>query len=416
MNEEQNYAFSLVKNGNSLFLTGEAGVGKTYLLKQIISWAKKNKKNIGVTASTGTAAILLNGTTIHSFLGIGIGSKSPEKLADHVIKNKKFIYNRLQKLDILIIDEISMISDKLLDLISEFLSIIRNDSRRFGGLQFVLSGDCFQLPPYEDELFFKSKIWSIIDNDIEYINLTQSYRHKDDLDFINILRKLRWGKCDKETVNILNATKNNIFDESIKPTLLYSRNIDVDTINKKEFDKLIESNNLEATSFPLITSSESATNWAKICKIPETCILAPGAQVVLTWNYDLERGLTNGARGVIESINELGIVVKFMNGKLALINYFKVENEDNKNIWIKFMPLRLAYALTINKSQGMTLDCAIIVLDKEGYNGKFGYGRAYTALSRVRNLKCIQIHNASERAFTCHPDVAEFYIKNLQSS
>lgn len=416
MNEKQKEALQKVVDGENVFLTGEAGVGKTHVLKHIIAWAKRKNKKIGITASTGSAAILIRGTTIHSFLGIGLGTSTPEKLASHVRTKKKNVFNRLLALQLLILDEISMVSDRLLDLISEFLSIIRDDPRPFGGLQVVFSGDCFQLPPCEGELFFKSKAWISLESNISFVNLIESYRHKEDLEFTHILRKLRWGNCDESIIKILKQTVDNIFPSDISPTLLYSKNIDVDTINDYEFKKLIQDKNSVPHTFPLSTSSDAAQLWAKTCKIPASCSLAPGAQVVLTWNYDLDRGLINGARGVVEEIDALGVVVKFINGTKALIDYVTIENEDNKNMWIKFMPLRLAYALTINKSQGMTLDCAIIVLDEKGYSGKFGYGRAYTALSRVRNLKCVQVHNVTKNAFICHPDVAKFYTKNLQCS
>jgi ATP-dependent DNA helicase PIF1 len=136
-----------------------------------------------------------------------------------------------------------------------------------------------------------------------------------------------------------------------------------------------------------------------------------GAQVVLTWNLDLEAGLCNGARGVVEDVSLSGVMVKFVSGFKTLISYQKVDSEDDQRTWMSFMPLRLAYALTINKAQGMTIDRAVVVLDDDS-SADFLYGRAYTALSRVRNLSCIKILNVSKECFLAHPDVVEFY-KNI---
>jgi ATP-dependent DNA helicase PIF1 len=412
MNTEQKKAFDSIVDGNNILLTGGAGVGKSYVLKHVISWAKANNIKIGVTASTGSAAILIRGTTVHSYLGIGIGNKSAEKLASEVKVKRKFIYKRLIGLDILIIDEISMLSDKIIELISDFLKIIRGDDRPFGGLQLVLCGDMFQLSPVDGGLFFKSKVWdSLVKDGVKVVELKESHRHKDDLQFIKMLNELRWGKCSKKIIDMLKQTEKNIFDKDIRPTLLFSKNLDVDKINKEKFDELVDKTGAKVEVFPLKVSGESAKMWAGSCKVPEVCEVAVGAQVVLTWNVNLDHGLCNGARGVVEEVSALGVHVRFTSGITEIIEYTEVENEETPGVWMKFMPLRLAYALTINKSQGMTLDCAIIVLDENGYTNSFGFGRAYTALSRVRNLKCVRVHNVSSKCFIASPDVVEFYKK-----
>lgn len=415
MNTEQKNAYDAIVDGHNVLLTGGAGVGKSYVIRNVLSWARSNGIKIGCTASTGSAAILIKGTTIHSYLGIGIGNKSAEKLASEVRTKKKFIYNRLIVLDVLIIDEISMLSDKMLQLISEFLKVVRGDDRPFGGVQLVLCGDMFQLSPCDGDMFFKSDCWKmLVKEGLRVIELKESHRHKDDLEFIKMLNKLRLGKCTKNIVRILKETENNTFGKDIKPTLLFSRNVDVDRINKEKFEDLVGKTGERVQEFPLKVSGESAKGWAASCKVPEVCMVAKGAQVVLTWNVDLDKGLCNGARGVVEEINALGgVVVRFSTGVVETIEYVRVENEENNGVWISFMPLRLAYALTINKSQGMTLDCAVIVLDENGYTNSFGYGRAYTALSRVRNLASVKIHNVSSKSFITNPDVLEFYKSHM---
>lgn len=412
MNTEQKLAFDSIVNGDNVLLTGGAGVGKSYVLKKIIGWARKNNVKIGVTASTGSAAILIKGTTVHSYLGIGIGNKSPEKLAADLRIKRKFVYNRLIALDVLVIDEVSMLSDKLLTLISEFLKIVRGDPRPFGGLQLILCGDMFQLSPLDGTMFFKSEAWNALVKDgMKVIELSVSQRHKEDLEFSNMLKELRYGRCTKKMIKILKATESNTFAKGIKPTLLFSRNVDVDKINEEKFGELLAGEGVKAVEFPLVVSNDLSKGWASSCKVPEKCVVAKGAQVVLTWNVDLDKGLCNGARGVVEDVSTLGVHVRFANGETVIIDYVTVENEESSNISMRFMPLRLAYALTINKSQGMTLDCAVIVLDENGYTNSFGYGRAYTALSRVRNLECVKIHNVSEKSFLANPDVVEFYKK-----
>lgn len=406
MNAEQRNAFEQITKGESILLQGSAGTGKSFTLKEAIKWALSHGKKFGVTATTGTAAMLIRGTTIHSFLGIGLGTKSPEYLANYVKSKKKFIYNRLRKLDILIIDEISMMDANLFELISEYLSIIKENEKPFGGIQIVLCGDVFQLPPIKSKYFFKSDLWSTLN--IKVCNLRESQRHREDLEFIKILEELRFGKCSKKTLKILRATKKNTFPDDIIPTILYSKNIDVDSYNNQKQNELIVKG---AKSFKYQTrySSESAKIWGQSCKIPVESEFCEGTQVVITWNIKLEEGLCNGTRGVITKIDSNGITIKLMTGEETLISYVKVENEDNNQVWIEFIPLRLAYALTVNKAQGMTLDCAIVVFDFGTFNPDFVYGRAYTALSRVRNLKSIRILNVEIESFQTHPDVIEFY-------
>lgn len=409
MNSEQQRAFDLIKQGNNILLLGQGGSGKSFCIKEVSKWSKQSNINIGITATTGSASILVGGSTVHSFLGIGIGNKTARELANIIMFKRKYIYNRILKLELLVIDEISMLDSKLFDLISELLQILRNNKKPFGSIQIILSGDLFQLPPCKNHFFFKSTQYPTMDIDI--VELKENQRQKDDLEFAKILSEIRLGNISKETLKKLRATKKNTeFTNGIEPTIMYSKNVDVDSLNQDKYDALIKTG-ARSFNYPMSYSSESGKIWAQSCKIPEICQMCVGAQVVLTWNIDIEMGLCNGARGVVTEVGINYVMVKFMTGNIVKINYTKIENEDNKNIWISFIPLRLAYAITINKSQGMTLDCAIIVFD-EYISKEFAYGRAYTALSRVRNLKNIQLHNVSEEVFVAHPDVIEFY-KNI---
>jgi ATP-dependent DNA helicase PIF1 len=414
MNAEQLKAFNEIKDGNNVFLCGQAGTGKSYCLKEVKIWAKTKGLHYGITATTGSSSILIGGTTINSFLGIGIGNKPAQELANYVMQKKQFVYNRLKRLNLLIIDEISMMDSQLFDTISIFLGIIKGNNKPFGGIQFVICGDLYQLPPIQNKHCFKSAVWPILN--IVTVELIESQRHKEDLEFVKILSELKKGNCSDETLTILKATKDNVFPSDITPTILYTKNMDVDILNKEKYDDLI-SKGSRSFEYKLKLSSESTKGWAQSCKIPDSVHICEGAQVVLTWNIDLEAGLCNGSRGVVVDVGINGVIVKFMSGLTTLITYNKVENEDNKNIWISFMPLRLAYAITVNKSQGMTLDCAIIYFDKNNTsfneNNSFLYGRAYTALSRVRNINCVKIINVSAELFKAHPDVIEFFNTEL---
>lgn len=406
MNNEQEIALQHIINKTSIFLTGIPGSGKSYTLKQIIGYAKAASINIGITATTGSSAVLINGKTIHSYLGIGLATKPAETLAKDVLNNKtqKYLVKRLRTLKLLIIDEISMMDAGLFDKISEYLSIIRNNKKPFGDVQLLLCGDLYQLPPINNGFFFQSNIWPTMD--MKIVELKQSQRHKSDQLFMNILNELRYGICTNDTLTVLKNTTNNVLDSDIIPTILYTKNVDVDDYNNEQFEKLISAGEIPVT-FTTTYSNPPAENWAKSLKIPTEVKLCVGCQVILTMNIDLNAGLCNGSRGVIQEITPLGISVKFMTCN-KVIDFYTLTDDEKKENYIKFIPLRLAYALTINKSQGMTLDSAIVHIT-DYTNKNMMYGRAYTAISRVKNLDSIKIINVTEKSFVAHPDVMAFF-------
>lgn len=407
LNQEQARAFELVKSGHNVLLTSSAGCGKTHTLKYIVQWAHQNRINIGVTASTGSAAFLLKGRTIHSFLGIGLGTQSVEYLTDNIKTKRQNIFNTLKKLDILVIDEISMINADLFEKISKILSIIRNKpDEPFGGVKLILCGDMAQARPIEGSYCFKSSEWDRAN--ISVIILSRSMRHDSDSQFKEILDQLRIGNCTDDIIKILENTKNNKF-RKIAPTILFTKNADADTINNYKLNELIETKGEYNTKvFKTEYSCSNARSWASSMKVPEESKLVIGAMVLLTWNVDCDAGLVNGSRGIITDFVDNKVQVKFVDGVESLIEVIQVTQEDNERVWIKYMPLRLAYAITFNRSQGMTLD-AILIPDL----GKsvFDYGLAYTALSRARDLNTVKILKVSAKAFKTHPDVLEFYRK-----
>ena len=410
MNAEQQKVYDDVVQGKSVVVTGAGGVGKSYLIDKIVSWTQETNINVGITAMTGCAAILVRGTTLHSFLGIGLGNKPVADLVRDVSIKRRSVVQRLLSLELLVVDEISMLNDSLMDMVSEYLCAIRRNPRPFGGVQFVFSGDLYQIPPISGKMFFHSKVWNQIKGEVAVYELKSSQRHKGDEVFHNILAKLRTGVCDENTVRILTSTQQNTFKPSIKPTILYTKNVDVDIINNYELEKLVTAG-ATMNEYHVKTSNQlAAKSWATSCKVPDSVRLCVGAQVMLTWNIDLERKLVNGSRGVVTSITPLSVTVEFQNAPTTCIEYTKIEHPDNKDIWIKFMPLRLAYAVTVNKSQGSTLDAAIIDMDIGSSSAEFLYGKFYTAISRVRDLKSVIVKNVKPSLFVTHPDVPSFYM------
>jgi ATP-dependent DNA helicase PIF1 len=419
MNEEQRAVFNAVVAGHSVLLTSRAGCGKSYTLSNIIEHADANGIIVGITATTGCAALLLKGTTIHSFLGIGLGTKPVDELVRDCLK-KRFAqssnttYNRLKALQLLIIDEISMMSDTLFDLISVYLSKVRGDIRPFGGIQIILCGDLYQIPPVNGKFFFHAAVWQSHNNIFKKFDLKKSQRHSKDPTFDLILQKLRTGECDNETLAALKATENNVFPNGIKPTVLYLKNVDVDLINKHELDKLVDGGAIPREYILQSSQNVAGKAWIQSCKVPETITLCEGAQVMLTWNIDLQAGLCNGSRGIIVSLNKDGAYVNFIHTS-RFIGFIKIEHPEQKDTWIKYLPLRLAYALTVNKSQSMTLDAVVVDMNISA-SPDFLYAKFYTAISRVRSLSDIVIMNAQKRLFVAHPEVLEMYASDKMKS
>lgn len=406
MNSDQLKAFNAVKNGENVFLSGASGTGKSYTCLSIIEWARQQHKNIGVTSSTGTSAILINGKTIHSFLGIGLGKKNAADLFTFTYRNNKKTFKRLVELDLLIIDEISMISAELLEKISLYLSLVRDYDAPFGGLQVVLVGDFAQLKSVEGEYCFKADVWKRAN--IVTVDLEKSMRQKDDTEFQDMLEELRWGRCTKDILRKLKSLKNTEFPEGIIPTILYAINKDVDTINDHELKKLLDAGAHANVYKSIYSRNPNVQNWAKSMKMPEMVKLCVGAQVLLTMNVDLERGVANGSRGVVVALNDRSVMVRFASGLVTSVEFYTYKDEIDEGLWMAYMPLKLAWALTIHRSQGATLDAVVLDLG----DSVFTYGMAYVALSRVRNLRSVKIVDVKPRSFRTHPDVIGFYGKN----
>lgn len=408
MNEEQNKVISQVKSGRNVFMTGAAGTGKSYTIGAIIQWAKP-KMNIAITSSTGTSAITIGGRTIHSFLGIGLAQKDPYQL--YLTAQRKYpkTIQKIKDLHILVIDEISMVSAELLDKISEYMQYARRNKNPFGGVQMILCGDLCQLPPVSGDFCFNASVWK--GADFLCVELKKQMRQSSDDAFAKILNELRFGMCTDETFKILKACRRPNFGE-IQPTILYSRNIDVDSINEREFLRLTEAG-AQKVVYPTIYSPEKNSKiYAESLKIPSEVVLCVGAQVVLTVNLSVEDGFANGSRGMITEFTEDGPVVLFKNGDQIIITPYTYKDDADESMWCIATPLKLAYAMTIHKSQSMTLDAVVIDIGPS----IFEYGQAYVALSRVRDLNSVKIVNVSKSAFRTHPEVIQFYENSCGAS
>jgi len=407
LSEEQKHAYDAVIKGDSIFLTGPGGTGKSHLIGLIA----QQVPSLAITAMTGCAAILLGhgAKTFHSWAGIGLGKDSAEFIAK---KMKSQAKKRWKDTSTLILDEVSMLTPELLEMIDKLAKIIRQNSKPMGGMQVVFVGDFLQLPPVAKggsvKFAFESPVWWEIVK--ETVQLKRIFRQKDPV-FQNILDEARVGEISAESLAILKTRCDLTWDhEPIQPTLLFSRNVQVDSINKANIDSLEGEAQIYKARFP-----SGQTLPDDIGFVPELT-LKVGAQVMLVTNLDQNKGLVNGSRGVVvqfrkeyttdvvtgEEIND-GImypVVRFKNGRMETMKY-----HSWKDLFVQQIPLRLAYALTIHKAQGATLDCALVDI---GMN-TFEYGQAYVALSRVKSIDSLYVHEVFAGAFRAHPLVKKFY-------
>lgn len=403
MNTKQQQVFEVVKEGANILITGSAGTGKSYVIENIVKWAKASDKKVGITASTGLAAYLLRGRTIHSFLGVGLAKKTAELLAKATMTKNKPVAKRLQALHILIIDEISMIDADFFDKISQYLSIVRDNPLPFGGVQLVLSGDFCQLPPIMRKYCFEAKTFKQANIQIQL--LTELIRQDGDETFKRILEELRWGVCRKDTLAILKGLLQTQFDNGVIPTRLYSMNVDVDHINNEEMEKLIAEGAKSYVYQTTYSNNTSSQSWAQSLKIPDRVRLCVGAQVYFTCNLQGEHCLVNGTRAVVTDVTPTGVYIQLLNGEIIFVEPHKTVDEDNDKVHVTYMPLKLAFALSIHKSQGMTLDAVEIDLG----DTIFEYGQAYTALSRAKSLSSIRLVSVKASSFKTHPSVKRFY-------
>ena len=408
------FGFSL--DGNQRFVLGNFIVTHNSHIIKRIAYEFRSLK-IGVTSTTGVSALLIGGTTLHSFLGIGLGASSVEKLY-MMIKNKSFICKRWKELEVLIIDEISMLSPILFDKIEQLARKIRKNEEVFGGIQLVLSGDFFQLPNPEnsDQFCFDAICWNKCIPKNQIIELDVNFRQCDN-NFQIILNELRHGEISDETMDVLRTREDAVLSNKygIIPSKIFSLNRDVDEENENAINELCLKNpDLEFFQYDLeieiIKNSVKNFDWSeklrKNCNVPFELQLCIGCQVMLLYNLDLENGLCNGSRGVVIGFDAELPIVKFLNGKTTLISHNIWTVEENSEVILTYsqIPLKVAYAFSVHKQQGCTLDYAEVDL-----KNIFENGQGYTAISRVKSLEGLSIKNLTKLCFKAHPRVSEFY-------
>jgi len=405
LNEDQQRALNAVHNLKNLLITGGAGVGKSYLISEIKKFFFDNTIPFGTTAMTGSAAVLINGRTLHSFMGIGLAKGSPDELIKKIKKNKIQYYGLID-LRALIIDEVSMLSDILFNKIDTIFSILHKTDVPFGKVQVILVGDMSQLKPIEGDYCFKAENWNKCKFNVCILN--KNMRVQNDIVFKNILDRLRWGICTDDDLDTLDELRQTKFIDGIIPTRLFSLNKDVDQINNLELSKLdspMFTYAIKYSSNPF--KLKESLQYVSSQKIQDTLKLCVGAQIIVSRNVDPEYGIVNGTRGVITKLTNEHVVIKLINDTEYTITFFPVTCDDQPLIDFKYIPLKLGWAVSIHSSQGMTLDSLEIDLG----SSIFTEGQAYTGLSRARSLSSVKIIKLQKRSFKTNEDVIQFYNK-----
>ena len=399
----QSDALKILKTGANVFLTGAPGAGKTYVLNQYTQYLKEHDIYVAITASTGIAATHVGGVTIHSWSGIGAKQNITDYEVDE-LEGKKYLWKRYEQTKVLIIDEISMLSADLLNSVNKVCKSFRRNDLPFGGMQIVFVGDFFQLPPItrkgeETKFAFESVSWRELNPIVAYI--TEQHRQEDDA-LLGILDRIRRGDVEEEFEELRDRLDVS-FEDVIKATKLYTHNADVDDINKKELEKI--ENDEEYYEMDSKGKGNHVQRLKESCLSPENLCLKVGAVVMCTKN-NFDVGYVNGTLGeVIDFEKETGHPIIITNqGKELVIEpvSWTVEDGDKIIASISQIPLRLAWAITIHKSQGMSLDAAEIDLGRA-----FEYGQGYVALSRVRTLGGLKLLGFNAQALMVHPKIIE---------
>jgi len=409
----QHNALSLMKTGASVFLTGEPGSGKTHTVSRYVEYLRGAGVSPAITASTGIAATHIGGTTVHSWSGIGIRKELSAKDLKNFFRRPGH-RKHLRETDVLIIDEISMLDAATLDLVNTVCKKARNSAWPFGGMQVILVGDFFQLPPVSRkdepaEFAFRSPAWEELDPRVLY--LTEQHR-QEDADFLSVLQAIRAGAFEEAHLEHLESRMVGGSDQGsdsghgalpATATKLYCHNANVDVVNARELANLPgKESHFEMTSWG---EAAQVKKLKSSCTSPETLTLKVGALVMFTRN-DFEAGFVNGTLGKVTGFDsDDGLpLVRTTAGKTCKAEPHDWSIEDNDEIVaaVTQVPLRLAWAITVHKSQGMSLDAAVIDLSRV-----FEWGQGYVALSRVRSLSGLHLLGMNPRAVMVHPEVAE---------
>ena len=449
--DEQQLSFEKYLKGENLFITGPGGSGKSFLIKNIVKHAETNKKNIKVCALTGCAAILLEckATTLHMFSGIGFANKKNEEIMEELFTTKRYKLKNWRNLEILIIDEVSMMSLKIFLLLDIIAKNFYKNTSPFGGLQIIFTGDFYQLSPVannclekEEAMFcFEHELWNQLFPKENQIVLKTIFRQKDET-LLKILKYIRKGQITPATrkaleSRVFNIQELNLIKKDKILTILSPIKRDVEHINLKEYLKLAKA--LEEREYLLNyidlyikyddDETEKKNLFALLLKsnehlkkdydflanniLAEKCLkLKIGTHVMCIANINLngELQIANGSQGVVVSFNDKKLpYVKFNTiEEPILVDYYIWKSEFNKRVGVSQLPLIYSWAITIHKSQGLTLENAIIDIG----SNIFADGQTYVALSRVRCLEGLYLTSFDYSKIKCNPLVKKFYGDN----
>ena len=401
----QDEALALLKTGRNVFLSGPAGSGKTYVLNCYIEYLVKHKVPVAITASTGIAATHMNGQTVHSWSGIGLKKSFTKKDRYRLLNNEK-VRNRVRHPKVLIIDEISMLDTRVLDLVDFACRLLRNNEKPFGGLQVVFCGDFFQLPPVhkngepKPQFAYLSSAWQKADLAVCY--LEKQYRQQDTR-FLEVLNTIRAGSAGDEIGGILRERYLQNIEGYSKPTRLRTHNADADAINSFELQRI----DAPEHKYQMVSRGDPdlVAELKNACLAPEELVLKKGAVVMFVKN-NVDKGYVNGTLGTVVDFDQETDypIVETKDGRMiAEPDGWSIEDDDEQVLAaIVQVPLRLAWAITVHKSQGMSLDCAEIDLSKA-----FFEGMGYVALSRVRTLSGIKLMGLNKLALQVNSEIIE---------
>ena len=394
-------ALTILKTGANVFLTGEPGSGKTHTINEFVSWLRASGIEPSVTAATGIAATHVGGMTLHSWSGIGIAESLSPADVDR-IASKEHVARRIQKAKVLIIEEISMLGAATFEMADAVCREVRRMDQPFGGLTVILVGDFFQLPPIarqrgEVAFAFSSPAW----RDLNLITcyLTEQYR-QDDTEFLDVLSAIRSGEV--ETAHHESLMARHVDASALPPDApkLFSHNADVDRINAGELEKLAG----QVMKFHMSSKGKDTlvAGLVRGCLSPETLELKEGAVVMFTKNSPQGK-FVNGTLGTVTGFDSEGLpIVQTKDGTTVHAEpmEWQLEEQGKVKASVSQVPLRLAYAMTVHKSQGMSMDAAVIDLSKA-----FEYGQGYVALSRVRRLSGLHLLGMNALALEVHPEI-----------
>jgi ATP-dependent DNA helicase PIF1 len=447
---DQKYAFAKFQQGSNVFITGPGGTGKTRIIQFLVSHMKQTGVNYQVCALTGCAAVLLqcNAKTIHSWSGVKLGKGAKDQIVFRIMKNAT-LAKAWRNIQVLVVDEVSMMSYKMFELLDEIGRTIRKSALPFGGIQLVFTGDFFQLPPIADAgdpytaaFCFESPRWGLTFSTSSCIELKTMFRQTDPT-YIEILKQIRKGYIDVEYADMLHKCVKREYNPEkyggCTPTKLFPVRNKVDAVNNAMFLKLegpehvfeytYNKNNVTYVDNGKLLSAEDTLKCISLTQkdidmeveallttiqTSKTVSLKKGAVVMCTTNISIEDGICNGSQGVVidfvESSNRecLGMLVplvRFSNGRIMRILPQQRQSVDFPTISVSQIPLCLAWALTIHKIQGATLHMADIDIGRS----IFEYGQTYVALSRIRSLDGLFLSEFLPQRIKANPTVIAFY-------